>query len=242
MTTIYKPNLYSTAMVIAIMEDRKSMTRRMNGLEKVNKNPDLFGLGNVIINGYFNFYDKKTEKGLMIRPRYLKGDILWVRETFEFFAADWNPHEDDLEISSTVIFNYKASNRECLNEVNVKNVLGYKALTAINNQEGWKPSIHMPKEAARIFLEVTNVKCERLQNISEEDAIAEGIEKYGPFGEFKGSRHPSGGMMKYRAYSKASRAFQDIWMDIYGEKSWKQNPWVWVYEFKKVEKPQNWPL
>ena len=98
----------------------------------------------------------------------------------------------------------------------------------------------MPKEAARIFLKLTNVRCERLQDISEEDAVAEGIERYGPFGEFKGDPHPSGGMMRFRAYRKAARAFQDLWDSINAKKyPWKSNPWVWVYDFERIEKPKN---
>lgn len=85
---------------------------------------------------------------------------------------------------------------------------------------------------------ITDVRVERLQEISEEDAISEGVEKYGPFGEFKGEPHPSGGAMRFRAYDKASRAFQDIWQSIYKDhpkKDWNINPWVWVITFEKVK-------
>jgi hypothetical protein len=78
---------------------------------------------------------------------------------------------------------------------------------------------------------------EKLQDISEEDAIKEGIEKYGPFGEYKGEPHPRGGSMKFRAYKKAARAFQDIWESIYPNhptKAWELNPYVWVITFEKV--------
>lgn len=101
----------------------------------------------------------------------------------------------------------------------------------------WKPSLFMPKSACRIFLRIKSIKIERLQDISEADAIAEGCSKYGPFGEYKGSIHPNGGAMKYRAYSKASRAFQCIWETINGEQSWKANPYVFAYEFEQIEKP-----
>jgi hypothetical protein len=103
----------------------------------------------------------------------------------------------------------------------------------------WKPSIFMPKAACRIWLKVTDVRVERLQEITEEDAIAEGIEKYGPFGEYKGSKHPGGGMMKFGAYGKASRAYEDLWESINGNGSWKKNPWVWVIDFKQINKSDN---
>lgn len=115
----------------------------------------------------------------------------------------------------------------------------YKPLPYGEELGKWKPSIHMPKEAARIFLKVTNVRCERLHDISEDDAIAEGCSLYGPFGEYKGSIHPNGGGMRYRGYSTAKRAFQCIWETINCKESWKQNPFVWVYEFEVTEKPEN---
>ena len=84
---------------------------------------------------------------------------------------------------------------------------------------------------------ITDIRVEKLQDISEEDAIKEGIEKYGPFGEYKGEPHPRGGSMKFRAYKKAARAFQDIWESIYPNhptKAWELNPYVWVITFEKV--------
>ena len=77
-------------------------------------------------------------------------------------------------------------------------------------------------------IQITAVRAERLKNISEEDAISEGIEKYGPFGEFKGSKHSNGGMMRYRAYRKASIAFLDVWDSLPNLKfDWSYNPFVW---------------
>ena len=83
----------------------------------------------------------------------------------------------------------------------------------------WKPSIHMPRSASRITLEVTGVRVERLQNISEADAIAEGV---------KNSLHLPGGRF-------ARENFAHLWWTINGDGSWEANPWVWVVEFKRVE-------
>ena len=102
----------------------------------------------------------------------------------------------------------------------------------------------MPKEAARIFLKVTNVRVERLQDISEEDAIAEGI--YDEPGSVSGRTW-------YRKFIKESDAringlftesakecFQTLWQSINAKKHpWDSNPWVWVYEFERIEKPEN---
>ena len=84
----------------------------------------------------------------------------------------------------------------------------------------WKPSIHMPKWAARIWLEVTGVRVERVQDISEEDAIAEGIPR---------------GAVQYCGH--AIRLFRDLWDSINAKRGypWEVNPWVWVVEFKRTE-------
>ena len=83
----------------------------------------------------------------------------------------------------------------------------------------WKPSIFMPREACRIFLKVTNVRVERLQDISDHDVIAEGI------------------VMEKTPFIEPCNAFASLWESINGIGSWALNPWVWVYEFKQIEKP-----
>ncbi len=105
---------------------------------------------------------------------------------------------------------------------------------------GWNPSIFMPKEAARIFLKVTNVRVERLQDISENDAIDEGIDFF---------NHGYGGSpvgIWYRNYKYGTNncspkySFQTLWDSINAKKHpWESNPWVWVYEFERIEKPEN---
>ena len=95
----------------------------------------------------------------------------------------------------------------------------------------WKPSIHMPRTAARIFLEITNIRVERVQDISEEDAIKEGI-------EMNNIPHPNWYWME-DVYSTDSptKAFELLWNKINGTRaSWEINPWVWVIELKRIEK------
>jgi len=152
-------------------------------------------------------------------PHGKPGDVLWVRET--------------LEQSVTGGALYRAGGKvgESLAENEFLNWDDFSTTRKVI------PSIHMPKDAARIWLRITNVRVERLQDISEDDAIAEGCSKYGPFGEYKGSLHPNGGSMKYRAYSNPIDAFKCVWESISGEQSWKSNPWVWVVEFERIEKP-----
>ena len=239
MATKYKPILFSTEMVKAILEGRKAQTRRM-----IKPQPIFYGRNDNRIavefrNNIFEFYDVKRNDPFSIlgssKPKFQIGNILWVREKFEYFGASFSLHDDDLELCGEVIFNYYASKNENLKEIIVKNILAKYAFANIN--KGWKPSIHMPKEAARIFLEVTNVRVERLQNISEENAIAEGIERVSiaPF------VHRFKNYLCNNKFIGPEESFKTLWMKINGEDSWNANPWVWVYEFKVVEKPKDFP-
>ena len=95
----------------------------------------------------------------------------------------------------------------------------------------WKPSIFMPKEACRLFLEVTDIRVERLQDISEEDAISEGIERLKPDGDLSYKSYA----VDYDACVFPIVSYQTLWQKINGKESWDENPFVWVIEFKKLE-------
>ena len=209
-----KPILFSTEMVQAILEGRKTQTRR------IIKPQPKEGIITTAFDFKKGFYASKIkieenpdrfEITKLFKPKYQTGDILWVRESFAkppIYAFG-------------VKYIYKAGFNESIC--------------------GWKPSIHMPKEAARIFLEVTNVRVERLKDISEEDAIAEGIDKKGDlyFNYFE-SKLLGKGLPKEYFYKEISKvSFMSLWSKINGIDSWKANPWVWVYEFKVVEKPKD---
>ncbi len=197
------PILFSTPMVQAILNGRKTQTRRV---VKPQGKAACFDIA-MRTDG-----SNKWPRNLDADERFISdmkcpygqvGDVLWARETVSQFSMGG-------------IYAYKADN------------------DPDDKGTKWRPSIHMPKAACRLFLRIKSIKVERLQDISEEDAIAEGCCLYGPFGEYKGSIHPSGGSMRYRAFSNASRAFQDLWESINGENSWKANPWVWVIEFERI--------
>ena len=146
-------------------------------------------------------------------PKYKIGDILWVRET-------WAKNE--------IGFVYKA--KVCGNDKPIN---------------GWKPSIFMPKEAARFFLKVTGVRAERLQDISEADAIKEGVEPNPIFNnkcyrDYLWTKDPFPDAGQHCRSAKDS--FMTLWEEINGFDSWEKNHWVFVYEFEKIAKPQNWPL
>lgn len=121
------------------------------------------------------------------------GDRIWVRETF----CAVPDHEEPAGCSALL---YAADG---------------------NGPYGkWTPSIHMPRWASRLTLEITGVRVERLRDLSEDDAKSEGITP------------PSGGVLPGWEYRIN---FRDLWMDIYGADNWEANPWVWVIEFKRVE-------
>ncbi|ACI09157.1 MULTISPECIES: hypothetical protein [Klebsiella pneumoniae complex] len=132
------------------------------------------------------------------------GDRIWVREAFRV-------HSRATDVATLV---YKASERNSWTEQT------RRVPVAVCNKpatpEKWTPSLHMPRWASRILLEITGVRVERLRSMSQDDARAEGvIAASGPM--------------------EAGLAFRELWDSIYGEESWKANPWVWVIEFKRVE-------
>ena len=133
------------------------------------------------------------------------GDRIWVRET-------WNKYGG--------LLTYRADH-DWIDDMRKETVCTAK----------WVPSIHMPRWASRILLEITDVRVERLNAISEEDATAEGVPPTGSLlPDYLGTfLTPKGD------FATAKVAFQRLWESIYGEESWKANGWVWVIEFKRVE-------
>lgn len=104
--------------------------------------------------------------------------------------------------------------------------------------KGWKPSIHMPKDACRLFLRITNVRVERLQSISEQDAVAEGIKPMQSFDSGAGvSERQLYENYLLQGYTEVlpKDSFCSLWASINGEQSWRYNPWVWVIEFERME-------
>lgn len=221
-----KPILFSTPMVEALLAGRKTKTRRASNLGKVNESPDVWRyMGELSIPGEehsgihgFETYDNYI---LDIECPYGKvGDVLWVRET-------WFPTRFDykklLSLGDKSHIKYKAGGNYCPK----RDCVG----------RSWKPSIHMPKEAARIFLEITDIRVERLQDISEEDAKAEGVLYYGEdSGDYKNYLYNDKHGDDWGVLT-AIESFQTLWQSINGIESWDLNPWVWVIEFMKIPKP-----
>jgi len=214
-----KPILFNTETVQAILEGRKSCTRRIVKPQQFvgmlpdkckNKVPEEFLKEKKFM---FKPYCDMTDIELIntaYKAPYQLGDILYVRET-------WHKYNKRV-----------GEGKSC----HMEEFYGYKASVANSEDanEPWKPSIHMPKEAARIWLKVTDVRAERLQEITAESALLEGTDKY---------IHLNGKFDKNAILT----SFMGIWnstikksdLDRYG---WDANPYVWVIEFERCEKPK----
>lgn len=217
------PILFSTPMVQAILDGRKTQTRRilnpqpsdswMDNVRKITPNGRMFDRNGQI------FWISDGADG-EIKPKAKPGHLLWVRETH-------------IETPGGK-FHYKAD----ISDEKDSNRKGY--IDIGESWAKWKPSIHMRKGGARIWLRVTDVRVERLNEISEEDAFDEGCEE---------RYHRCSGMGYYEAGGDTHECkcmawdrepvvmgYADLWESINGEGSWALNPWVWVYTFEVVSK------
>lgn len=211
----FKPILFSTPMVQAL--GTKNQTRRIVKEHIVLKEGEFIDTcegwkkqGDFAIKEKAPGYPDRWIIHQVLKNKYSKGDILWVRETW---AELINGHNE-------VFFEYKANG--------ISN-------NGDNGIWNWKPSIFMPKEAARNFLQVIKVRIERLNKITEEDAIGEGIlvdeDGYTCWDYSKNCWGPFG--------FTPQESFKTLWESIHGIGTWKNNPWVWVYDFFKINKPSN---
>lgn len=223
---VAKPILFNTENVRAILDGLKTVTRRC--VKPKSKNAYGFYVTHRVSDGAFmGVYDYDEDEDSFDSPQTqpaYKGDILYVRETW-CWCPCWDcglnePEKGCGEPTARMTFDHKKHEYGCI---------GYKASFAENEQppglETWKPSIHMPKEAARLFLRVTDVRVEQLQEIT-----ADGIRKEGLT-----SMAVHAGDMEI-----AQAEFALLWdttvkeseLEDYG---WAANPWVWVIEFERLE-------
>lgn len=220
-----KPILFNAEMVRAILDGRKTQTRRLMKPQP-KRIPDEEGRHWYACNKVRTMVRLEDEllnldawKGLAgsLCPYGGEGDQLWVRETC---------YED--VCGSCSLARYSCGD----NLVQVRNQAGYAT-------EWWYsrptcPSIHMPRWASRIDLLIKNVRVERLQEISKEDAQAEGVRFHNIYKEWGGVEpHPDSkpNLLQWRWYGNPVEAFKNLWRSTYGLESWDQNPWVWVIEF-----------
>lgn len=212
---VEKPILFSTPMVQAILENRKSMTRRVVAsriadrfvLDSTGK---LLGSYRASVGDVYPTVDDAP---------YEVGDVLWVRETWE--RLDCSSCEGDF---TGRCFNEPDKNDGCY---------VYRATHDIAGDARWHPSIHMPREAARLFICITGVKIESVQDITEEDARCEGAVKTYPY-----TCSATGKTAHMQDENGTFRdGFACLWDFINTKRGygWDANPWVWVYEFNRME-------
>lgn len=212
-----RPILFSTDMVRAILEGRKTQTRRVVKPQP----PSVEAVKELCGSEYHWFTDRHlpdwrvagpvwavrqimgmadTFGGPVIKCPYgVPGDRMWVRETWdcETHKLQW-----------------------------IKDTIRYRATDESGRKTIWRPSIHMPRWASRLTLEVTEVRVERLQDISEDDAEAEGVpDDLLPI-DVSEMPYPS---------TLTHGAFAALWNQVSGKHPWSSNPWVWVITFTKVE-------
>lgn len=214
-----KPILFNTEMTRATLEDRKTQTRRVvRPQPPQNARLEFSAKYGVAFDYATSPYPMPDEK-ISYKPLYLPGDILYVRETWRLY----DPHGD-----------FKCDNRKACLQYFADLQCTYRRITPemekyLGNR--WRPSIHMPKEAARIFLRVTDVRVERLQDITVAGMQSEGVLPTGYLSQF--SVMTSDCFERWKALWDSTVKPGDI--DRYG---WSANPWVWVYEFERCEKPR----
>ncbi len=225
----FKPILFSTPMVEAILKGRKTQTRRIIKYSKNIQDPKI-GWSLLCDKDQFEVrgIHESGEYGLsFFKMPIIKDDILWVRET-------WATENQD---SNAFLYHQKYLDEWKKGDPKIK---------------GWKPSIFMPLAAARIFLKIKKIKIEKLLDISDADAKSEGIEiidhwywKDGAFnymwGEDRGNRHEyffldgNYGMQGIPDHNGIKASFFSLWASINKWESVIENPWVWVYEFEVLK-------
>jgi hypothetical protein len=244
-----KPAIFNTDMVRAILDGRKTQTRRIidkryniQHLSELNAQGDknIYPF-QIIDNKTLNVYDTQDIFGCFnhyLKSPYKKGDIIYVRETFVVGIPDGTMPESD-ENPITVFYKADDSVHGWIDE--------YEEECNIP----WKPSIHMTKEYARLFLRVKDVRIERLNEISEEDAIAEGIKHLGggqiaDTGDYFETYYYHGDLIdapndgwgyENTLFEWADEAFASLWESIYGKDSFNDD-YVWVIEFEKISKEE----
>ncbi|MFY7349551.1 hypothetical protein ACOTXF_13730 [Enterobacter cloacae complex sp. IR53041] len=229
--------IFNGEMVRAILDGRKTQTRRImkiqpsDGFHPTHNGYDLdlnahwYTPGVVDKNGYLqpakkDVFGVADENEGYTCPFGAVGDRIWVREAFqgplvsEEFLEEYRAYPEKFE--NPEYCEYAADGGPRPEYCDLDD----------NLRHGWRPSIHMPRWASRLTLEITSVRVERLRDLSEDDAKSEGITP------------PSGGVLPGWEYRIN---FRELWMSIYGSDNWEANPWVWVIEFKVVPNVQDNP-
>lgn len=210
-----RPILFSAPMVRAILDGSKTQTRRVVKHNLVVHNDKMGVFDHKGVNYRVNMRNGDRKTLTQFCPYGQPGDRLWVRETWRAIeTASATIYDED---AGNTEADYKATPRDVFFDCPVK----------------WKPSIHMPRWASRITLEITAVRVERVQDISEKDARAEGVN---PYMAGVGIIDPPMFADEYQYRPDYCTGFQCAWDEINAKRGieFSTNPWVWVIEFKRA--------
>ncbi len=203
-----KPILFSGSMVRAILEDRKIMTRRVIKPQPCPEADRFVKFGAFSDSDFAARFGNESANAICDRkPKYRPGDILWVRETWYHMDSCKYCMCDDEPEAQDGCYVYRATHDADLLP--------------------WRPSIFIPREAARIFLRVTDVRVERVQEITQEDARREGCEGFLHINPLFGC-------------AETIKNFENLWDGINAKRgyAWSTNPWVWAYSFERISKEE----
>ncbi|MCI9346240.1 MAG: hypothetical protein HFI56_08285 [Lachnospiraceae bacterium] len=230
------PILFNTDMVLAILDGRKTVTRRVVRYKYSNTEmkmrTDKYGTRLIEIQKDIEgeTHGRNPDGGtwhkllpyIEKKPPYQPGDILYIRETWAFLpCVECMDEGPSCHIEPVVYDDGDCESEGCF---------VYKASHPRPERVSWTPSIHMPKKAARIWLRVTNVRAERLQDMNGQDILMEGVNCH---------VHPEADYFE----GNQKMMFEELWnstikkddLESYG---WDANPWVWVIGFERCEKPK----
>ena len=206
---IYKPVLFNSDMVQALLDGRKEVTRRVvkpQPAGQLHRMPD-----SMCWSGYF----ANSEEENVYKPPYQPGNILWVREAFSIDYLSNIPGRGRVRYKAGGYMDIRFSPDR------------YDMMRRAQKKPGWRPSKNMLREAARIFLRVTNVYVKRLRDVNYFDCLAEGI----PYRQMETDIVQDFAALWDQTISSKDRP-------LYG---WEANPYIWVIEFEHTAKPDRWP-
>lgn len=227
----------SAPMVRAILEGRKGQTRRIVTPQYQVTSGETWT--SIKTKGWM--YQSKIENcdGLLrVCPYGEPGDVLWVRETWRIAHVNHKLKSGDFFVLQFRDYSTKKIDPEFLRDKFYGKPYEIGAIGDAYSK--WKPSIFMPKEACRIKLKATDVRVERLNDISKEDAMAEGIERAGygyksyeiiHAGRHKGEPNPHSVIPN----NSPITSYMELWESINGLGAWDKNPWVWKISFKRIQ-------
>lgn len=223
-----KSLLYTPDMLQATIAGRKTQTRRVEKkLDYINENPDNFIFCRSLLNkdGVESYaFDnlKKPDFNIAAKPKYQVGDVCYLREGFRL-----PENLDHLRPSQIEVCPVEFKSGGTINCIGDSITKTQKKTQKIGAGK-WRSPYHLPAHLARYFVKITNVKVERLQDISGFDCVQEGLEYY--FDETTGYHNRDYTIKDWKNHPvDIFKSFESLWISLYGEDAWRQNPWLFVY-------------